>query len=489
MPESKWYQRLTIAYLALLFSVNIYRAWTQAITTDEAFSFANFPAVRPINLFHSYGTSYHVLHTLLVFLSVQIFGLSEFTLRLPSVSACALYFVAVYRISRLLFGAGPLLLLSGAVLTLNPLLLDHMSVARGYGMALAFFSWAFYQTLLYRESQRKDRVLFRIAVFLTLSVAANLTFLFPALALAIVLAAIVIGDRSSGDSLAQRAWRVVDNLAGPWLVASVLLLALPLSHVPPRSFTGYMDAGSVRETVESVLGASLHYRDCNLNDSPGCSYPILYEIGFRAAQILCIACVAAIVILLWKKREIDSGAGLLAAGTLSLTIVLVVLGSTVFLWSYPWVRTALFFLFVAPVCLLVACRWLWSLGPRARPAAWLWSAALLALVVTMALEFDTRYYIEWRFDAGDRAIIQRIVFLHGAGNQPARIAAGFPLSWSMNLYRQMYRLVWLEPVALKQPEKGYDYYVLRHDDAHYIQELGLHTVYVHQLSGAILATP
>ncbi|HYL78570.1 MAG TPA: hypothetical protein VEU96_30545 [Bryobacteraceae bacterium] len=489
MSESKWFRRLTIAFLLLLFAVNIYRAWTQAITTDEAFSFANFPAVRPINLFHSYGTSYHVLHTMLVFLSVQIFGLSEFTLRLPSVLACALYFAAVYCISRFLFGVTPMLLLSAAVLTLNPLLLDHMSVARGYGMGLAFFSCAFYQALLYKESPRKDRILFRVAIFQALSVAANLTFLFPSLALTIVLAAIVIGDRSSGGSIAQRTWRVVDNLAGPWLVTAFLFLALPLSHIPPRSFSGYMEAGSARAMVDSLLGPSLHYRDCDLNESPACIYPILYGIGFRAAQILSVACVAAIVILLWKRREIDASPGLLVAGTLSLTIVFVLLGSAVFLWSYPWVRTALFFLFLVPVCLLVAGRWLWSLGPRARPAAWLWSAGLFALVVITALEFDTRYYIEWRFDAGDREIIQRIVSMHGAGNQPARIAAGFPLSWSMNLYRQMYRLAWLEPVELKQPEKGYDYYVLRHDDAHFIHELGLRTVYVHQLSGAILATP
>ncbi|HEV2689456.1 MAG TPA: hypothetical protein VGV35_12920 [Bryobacteraceae bacterium] len=91
----KWIPRLVVGYLVLLLAVNVYRAWTQAITTDEAYSFSSFAAARPINLLNSYGTAYHILHTELVFLSAQLFPLSEFTLRLPSLPACVLHFAAV----------------------------------------------------------------------------------------------------------------------------------------------------------------------------------------------------------------------------------------------------------------------------------------------------------------------------------------------------------------------------------------------------------
>src|SRR5271156_3758622 len=133
---------LAILILLALSAVNIYRAKTQSITCDEALSYELWGAQPLPHMWESYDASNHVLQTLLSKVSVATFGLSEFALRLPTLLGGFLYFIAIYRLSSLVFGDGGLFLLSVCVLSLNPLLLDLLSAARGYGLALAFCAWA-----------------------------------------------------------------------------------------------------------------------------------------------------------------------------------------------------------------------------------------------------------------------------------------------------------------------------------------------------------
>ena len=150
-----WSRRLAILFLTALFAFNVYRAATQSFTTDEVCSWRLYIRPGPFNLFRKYDANLHVLHTLLTWASVRVFGLSELTFRIPSLLACAAYFAAVYRLCGLALGASPMFLLGTCLLTLNPLIEDHMSVGRGYGLALALFAWAFVEALESREYTRR----------------------------------------------------------------------------------------------------------------------------------------------------------------------------------------------------------------------------------------------------------------------------------------------------------------------------------------------
>src|SRR5581483_6472401 len=90
-----------------------------------------------------------------------------------------------HRIAHRLVKSAGLVLLVCAALTLNPMVLDFMVAARGYGMALALWGWALasMMPLLDRE-ELTTRGLLHCAVALSLSVMANLTFLFPVAVLA-----------------------------------------------------------------------------------------------------------------------------------------------------------------------------------------------------------------------------------------------------------------------------------------------------------------
>jgi hypothetical protein len=465
---------LALLWLALLVTTNIYRAATQAITTDEAFSYHLFIAPKTLALFNTFDANYHVLHTLLCFVSVKAFGLSELSLRLPSLLACVLYYAAVCRIARQLFKVSPLFLLAVILLTVNPLMLDHMSIARGYGMALALFAWAFSEALSYQASPRKDRVLVRASVLLGLSVAANLTFFFPAAALFVILSAMAVGS-------GERIWNVVDRLLLPGAVCAFLLLVLPLSNL--RAGSLYLGSHNLPEMVTTLLGASLRYQTCDFVGGAGCSWPPLTSAGYLAAQILFWASLGVTLLCVYRRRE----AGFIVAGTFFLTVCFLIATHAFLAVPYPWVRTGLYLMFLAPVCLLAACRWLWS-QPKAPYLAWSWTAGLVALVAVMASQFNVDYYLEWRFDESGREIVQRLRSMH-SGTQPLRVLAKFPLDLPLEFYRDRDRLAWLQWSEQSPPRKGFDAYLFNPEDAHFVRELGLRTVYVAEGIGTMLAVP
>ncbi|HSW50303.1 MAG TPA: hypothetical protein VLH09_09025, partial [Bryobacteraceae bacterium] len=106
------YCRIAVLLLLVLLTVNVYRAATQSIVHDEAFSWDLFLSGPWPQLLNSYQTSHHVLHTVLCKISIQLLGLSEISMRLPSLLGGLLYLVMVFRISRRIFGEGRLFLLA-----------------------------------------------------------------------------------------------------------------------------------------------------------------------------------------------------------------------------------------------------------------------------------------------------------------------------------------------------------------------------------------
>ncbi len=241
-----WISRVGRVLLLALFAVNVYRAATQSITRDEAVTFDRWvrPPLRDV-LPQPYDPNNHVLNTLLIKRTVGLFRLSEFSFRLPSLLGGALYLWAVYRLSRRLLGTGPLFLAGVALLSLHPLILDYLSAARGYGMALAFWMWALELTL-------EGRNLNLAGVCLGLSPAANLAFLWPAAALGI---AFVAARRAS--------MAVVERFAIPAVVTGFILLVIPLSHAQPANLTDGAAGRSLYLVPPATLAALALVRKVN----------------------------------------------------------------------------------------------------------------------------------------------------------------------------------------------------------------------------------
>src|SRR5437764_3126749 len=123
------------AWLAAIWLVCLYRAITQSIVHDEALTYGFYLGAPVSQLFQYFSPNHHFLNTLLMKLSVSIFGISEWSMRLPALAGAALYLAAVYRLCARDFRGNAASFLAAALLTLNPFILDFMVAARGYGMA------------------------------------------------------------------------------------------------------------------------------------------------------------------------------------------------------------------------------------------------------------------------------------------------------------------------------------------------------------------
>jgi len=194
--------------IAAVFLINGYRAVEQSVTYDEAWNYL-FLAVGPwASIFLQYDAGNHVLHSILIKLTCGLLGSSQLALRLPSLLAGLVFLINAMRLSRLLAPRSRMFpVLSFLALSINPLVLDYLSMARGYSLALAMFSCATLEALGLASgpAPRARRFLF-LGVFLALAVSSNLTFLFPSAAVFLVLALMIgLRDRKAPTSL-RRSW-------------------------------------------------------------------------------------------------------------------------------------------------------------------------------------------------------------------------------------------------------------------------------------------
>src|SRR5262249_18328303 len=132
-----WRGVTPLALLAV-FAWNVYRARAPPVTCDEAptYPWDLRPGPPTIPSGRRLEPNNHILHTLLVWADVQLFGLSQLSLRLVSLAGGLVYLVAARRLCLLLCGPRALALLGFLLLTLNPLVLDFLVAARGYGLGL-----------------------------------------------------------------------------------------------------------------------------------------------------------------------------------------------------------------------------------------------------------------------------------------------------------------------------------------------------------------
>jgi hypothetical protein len=149
---------------------------------------------------------------------------------------------------------------------------------------------------------------------------------------------------------------------------------------------------------------------------------------------------------------------------------------------YPLDRTGIYWvpLFVLAYVALVER---YARAPVPRVLA----VAVAALFLSQfLLAFRTNCYGLWVFDAGTRHMVE-ILRARENGARPVRIAASWPLEPTLNFYRRMYGLTWLEPVTRESAELPGNYRALLPKDRGLVEKLGLTVLYEDPLAGSILA--
>jgi hypothetical protein len=488
--------------VAGVFAVNIYRATHQSITADEAFTYDLYIQNSFQRIFTTYDANNHVIHTLLCRLSVRTLGLSELTMRLPSLAGGLLYLIFSYKLCRHLFSNLWTFFLALAVLTLNPFIMDYLSVARGYGMAVGLFTAALYLVIRFFDAGAGTTGARMTLAFslLGLSMAANLVFVFPAVALAGALTLLRLIEQEPAGGGSRKAPWIIGRVWLPLACPVVVFLTVPLAHATKDAF--YYGKDSLLETILSVVAPSFfHQQDLgNVSTIPA---NIVWSIEIIARWVVPLLVLLALgmaipICLRWRKARdfrrlstMDRGYVLITA-VLGFSLGMLIAAHGLAGMLYPIDRTAIYLVALLTLESMLLIEYAIHALRIHRAVGLLASAPAVLALFFFLRGFTTSYYYEWRFDAGTRQIFRLLEERHAfSSGQPIRVGADWRLDFSLNFYRQMYHAGWLAKLTSDPPPEtgGFDYYVLLPDEGQLVRKLGLHVIYRDLISTQEVAAP
>jgi hypothetical protein len=431
-------------FLAALVAVNLYRAITQSVTAGEAWNYNHFIGPAWTEAFAHFDGNDHVLNTLLVRISTSRFHLTELSLRLPSLLAGLFYLWVVFRMARRWFGGGLMFLVVTMLLTLNPVIVDAMSEARGYGIALASWMWAL-ELILESMEPVSVQKLNLAGLCLGLSVAASLAFAAPTAALILVY---LLWSRTNGNERPSAR-----NFVLIAVLSAFVLLVLPLNRAEWNTLA--VGATSLRQTINELTALSL-----------GTSLEVIGGVSRVAIALVALAGLAAAV-RLWKRR--DSTLIALAGPTLALTLLLLLAAHR--WWHTPFPQGGAIYLIplivltVAPVILTL----------HNRPAQIGFLALSSAVLASHLAAFPWGAYAAGKQFAGGRDLAKTL--RSKAGTRPVRVAASLAAEPIITYYRTRYRQGNWQPVENQPLDGAYDYYVLTAADAGLVEQRHLRVLY------------
>jgi hypothetical protein len=490
------YRTAAQALLVILFAVCVFRAFTQCITYDEALTWDEYLNGPFSWIFHKYDANHHFLNTLLMGLSIRLFGLSEWSMRLPALAGAALYFASCYRLARTAFGDGASMLLAVALLTLNPVVLDFMVAARGYGLALALWTCAASVALdAFSRQSFPPRQMALAGAALALSVTANLVYVIPVSALAGMIFFVLACQQPKSAPPPARNVRKHKATAAPspqtarrdlrplvWFVLSIAAVSVLFLNLAPleamRSEHFYSGAATVRESLHSLAWSSLEH------SGPLRQQPWIHGLTDAVAYAIApLILIAALAVGIWRRASLL----ILAAGTAVFSAVVLLLIRLLLDKPYPAERMGIYFLPLVVLALVGLAHAGRDQKGLARPASIAAYAVAVLLAVLFLSEFNTRKFLVWEYDADTREMGDYLASHRPPNLRAVRVGGSWQLQESLFFYANLRKWDWIELHREQDPAAGLDYYALTPWDRLAVeQHLSLKEIYRGPVSGSAL---
>ncbi len=441
-----------------------YRAVHQSITFDESWEYTDFVAGPWARVWSGHPTN-HVLFTMFAKISAGALGVSEFSLRLPTVIAAFFLMWGAFEVLRLTTESRALRWAAWIALAFHPLLLDFSVAARGYGMAAALMIWAVYFAMKNRFADGGALIGF--------AVAANYTVAFPAFGLIVSIAVLIPGNVLDRVKQAARP-------AGIAVAVVAILCGFPLLRIPKSSLYG---ATTLDDSLRNLIWTSIHASPSGLPAHGGA--PRIPLLEFVAIPLL-FGFMAIADVRMFKHQR-GSRLTLIPAATFFIAAAALILAHWIAGVPYPYDRTGL------PLTVLLGIAW--TILANGSPA-WLRNAFTLlacALVVQFALQMHTDYFQMWWFDAKSKeaALALKHAVLRSPASDPTA-AVLWQNSRSIEFYRATLPIPSLQISSVDHPLDitGLDYYIdnLRLDrgSAAGLKRPDLATLFRDEPSGMIL---
>ncbi len=461
------YRGLTWSLMVLAFGMTFYRATTQPIGHDEALAWEWYLDGGIYHLL-AFDTNNHVLFTIPAKLFIKLFNVREITLRMPSVLGALAYLILTYVLARRLFGDGILLPLSVAMLSLNPLILDFMAAARGYILGLACLAAA--MCAMTRAVERvhfgpEDREwrsgCITASVFLALSVAANLSNVFPAAGLTLAFAAAALFGSSTLQLPDKRNLKsLVQYLIVPGATVGLFIMWPYLLQMRPAQFNISLPRAS--DALRDTFASSFLYKwtDDIYSSSlgavaprPGSWQDKVLDLGtsFLLPLVFCFLVLGLFLVYgcYEEKRRNQRAHCRVFAGAPVACALLAVILHVLFKVNYPFSRYCIYLIPLTTAgAMLVAGEIAQRVPNRILKAIGLLIAG--AVVADYLLSLNTKYF---RYNAYD--VISRRLFLTiaiDAENRSLRNVRVGGTWWyepELNFYRRRYHAEWMMPYDVK----------------------------------------
>jgi len=437
-----------------------YRAATLSITHDEGVIYQMISQHSGWQIFNYIIPQDHMINSLLMKFSCQLFPDTEYTLRLPNLLGHLLYII--FSILLLIKLKNPHLLIAGFVLlNFNPYLLDFFSVARGYGLSVSFMMVSIYFGFSFILS-RKILPMIMSFLFAILSVLTVYTLLNYFVALCGIVAIMMLLWWADQRFKSDKKFLLTSGIYLIVILISMLLIYLQL-----------------KEPLQRVQSEEYIYQAFNSDFYHGTIRPIVFRsiynsdpkttVDLVSYSLFAVYIMALIMMVVMSIRRNFSFKGRLIFFSFILSLIMVLSISLQYeLFNIRFVqnRTATF---IIPLMVLTFIGLIEELTLRKKLKI---PGLVLVYIVAALFLFNTvkhanfKWYVDWKYDASTREMMHDLC--EDAAAMPAK-EVKLGIVWlhepSINFYRKAWHLDWLKKVDRKGYNGDFDYFYVDNADS------------------------
>ena len=442
----------------IIFALIVTKAFSLPITHDEAWTVKYLKySVWDIMMYPDAWPNNHILNTLLTKFSCSIFGVHDWSVRIPNLLFFPIYSWGVYRFLKHVAGKQLFMFLPAAMLfVISPYFLDFFGLCRGYGIssALTMLSLSF---LVTGFMHRNNRHIWYSVLTAIIASYANFTVLMYCLG-ALSTAGIYFMIHRKNWKACLKYWLVLLVLFGVY----VAIIAVPIIKMKSTGqFVHWTSKGFYDETIFWLIQKSL-------SDSRVFTRPEWISTMVLVTTILFWIFGLILLFRFRLKREAFKQP-LIIVGMILLFTVLVNLVQTNVLGD-PNLngRTALFLLPIYTSFMVTALMFV----PKGKyKGVGLALAGLIVLVVIQHQTTATRMksFKEWRYDAHTFEVIDYIKKDSGGD---ASLQTYWMYYNSFDFYRRYDQLNWLKMdpylTEINSNSKA-DYYYVFEDEVPFLE--------------------
>lgn len=467
-------QRISFFIVLAAFIYTVFRAFTISIFHDEAFSYVHY-ASKPFWEIITYQgpviSNNHLLNSLLIKISVLLFGLSEFSVRLPALLGHGLYLFGVTKTLKL-FLSNQRLNLGLIVMCFNPFVLEIFSAARGYALGLGFFSMGIYFFLFSLKGLEDKRSQMKALWFFALATLAHLAFLYGYVAfiaglfIVIILEQVVQNKKSLRKTLREFSLMIFSSMFFLYLfyVFPVMMM---------RKFAQFSEGGTTgfwQDTVLSLIKASMYGSTSSM---------MILSIIQGVVGVFIIIGIGIVIYQIIKKEPLMLIDRYLLAMALMLGVcaMVVILQWHLFETKFIMGRRAIYFiplfsLFAFIILEKIDSVFLKGFNNIGNMILVLFSSMTLIHFITSA---DLSRYTVCPYDASTKQVVKYLM-KQNPQEEPKSIGFHWMFRPSLKFYKLKYDLQWLKGFELRAKPQGHDYYYMIQENNDFFGHYNLYEV-------------